>query len=324
MPLLAADVPQPAADALKVVDEAAAEFTNRLHTLLAAFPELVLRRGAHAREVTIGEGAPVFADPSGLYWQPLGELAGSAPDLDAHMALLARYEPSLAALERALGISFAPEAIAAQCHPATRWIELVEGGRAFAFGFAPPLQEAERLAGGAAQVRLAAVPIGVTLGFRAALLPLGEVEALAAGDLLCLPAGPMRAELVAGSPDRAIECTWNQGDGLLALGFAPAGSERTRMNDSDDDQGAARFKVPLTVRLPEIAVPAAEIEALAEGGTIRLAPLAEGLEVDLLVAGQPVASGEIVRLGEDFAVLIDRVVRRSPAASVATLGSGAE
>lgn len=68
--------------------------------------------------------------------------------------------------------------------------------------------------------------------------------------------------------------------------------------------------VPVTVRLPAVAVPAAELTTLAEGGTIRLMPLAEGLEVELLVAGRPIATGELVRLGNDFAVLVERIAGR--------------
>lgn len=77
------------------------------------------------------------------------------------------------------------------------------------------------------------------------------------------------------------------------------------MSEPKRDGTASGLKVPLTIRLPEISVPVAEIEALAQGGTVTLTPLEEGLAADLLVSGQVIATGEIVRLGDSFAFLVD-------------------
>lgn len=303
-------LPQPAAAGLRVVEEADAKFANRLHALVAAAPTMILRRGLHQRDAE-GGGGPIFADPRGFCWQPLDVQSGDAADLDGQMAVLARHEPMLAAIEQAIGVTFSPETVEADWQEGTRWIELAVEDQICAFGFATEWQDASRLplASGDATIT-ASVPLRAALAVRAALLPLGQAETLGAGDLLCLPAGAVSAMLtMAQDPNghHAIECTFTLREGLLAPGHNP---ERTRMSLSTEEGGAERFKVPLTVRLPELAIAADEIAALAEGGTIRLRPLVEGLEVDLLVAGQPVASGEIVRLGEDFAVLIDRVVGR--------------
>ncbi len=88
------------------------------------------------------------------------------------------------------------------------------------------------------------------------------------------------------------------------------------MDSSEAAGGTLSLTVPVTVRLPAIGVAAAELATLAEGGTVRLMPLAEGLEVELLVAGRPIATGELVRLGDDFAVLVERIAGRAAASSV--------
>jgi flagellar motor switch/type III secretory pathway protein FliN len=82
------------------------------------------------------------------------------------------------------------------------------------------------------------------------------------------------------------------------------------MPDDDREQSGApaAFAVPITLRLPGQFIDAATLSALAPGYVLPLSPLVQGLQVDLLVGGQRIARGEIVELGDSFAVHIDERV----------------
>jgi flagellar motor switch/type III secretory pathway protein FliN len=62
--------------------------------------------------------------------------------------------------------------------------------------------------------------------------------------------------------------------------------------------------VPVTVRLPAQHFGAAALAALGQGSTLPLAPLTQGLQVELLVGGRKIAEGEIVEIGDNFGILI--------------------
>ena len=72
-----------------------------------------------------------------------------------------------------------------------------------------------------------------------------------------------------------------------------------------DDMPASDFMVPLTIRLPDRMTSAASLSALVPGTTLPLGPLTEGMPVELRVADRLLARGELVQLGDRFAVLIE-------------------
>jgi flagellar motor switch/type III secretory pathway protein FliN len=61
----------------------------------------------------------------------------------------------------------------------------------------------------------------------------------------------------------------------------------------------------LTIRLPDRMTSAASLSSLAPGTTLALGPLTEGMPVELRVADRLLARGELVQLGDRFAVLIE-------------------
>jgi len=77
------------------------------------------------------------------------------------------------------------------------------------------------------------------------------------------------------------------------------------MESSDAAPSPRDFAVPITLRLPEQRVSAAALADLRPGVALPLGPVAEGMMVELLVAGSPLARGELVQLGDRFAVLIE-------------------
>ncbi len=76
-------------------------------------------------------------------------------------------------------------------------------------------------------------------------------------------------------------------------------------NDTDASTRFGALQVPVTIRLPEQAVSAADIANLQSGATLTLGPVVQGLIAELMVGGKALARGEIVQVGTNFALLVD-------------------
>jgi hypothetical protein len=75
-----------------------------------------------------------------------------------------------------------------------------------------------------------------------------------------------------------------------------------RMNDADRQSG---FSVPVTISLPAQTTSMATLSALQPGASLPLGTIAEGLMVDISVGGRAIARGELVQIGDRFAVHIE-------------------
>lgn len=91
------------------------------------------------------------------------------------------------------------------------------------------------------------------------------------------------------------------------------------MSSSDQTR---QLSVPVTIHLADIAVTQADLERMAQSGTFDLGAVSEGLSARLSVGGRSIGSGEIVRLGDRFAVLLDQ--SDPPAHAVDTVSSRSE
>jgi flagellar motor switch/type III secretory pathway protein FliN len=126
---------------------------------------------------------------------------------------------------------------------------------------------------------------------------IAEAGDLAAGDLVLL------------SPRPAATIEQDDGAGHTGqLDFATGNFTPHPQGAPMADEPPARdFAVPLTLRLPDRATSAASLAALRPGMALPLGPLTDGMPIELLVAGRPLARGELVQLGERFAVLIEEL-----------------
>ncbi|MGB7417961.1 MAG: FliM/FliN family flagellar motor switch protein [Erythrobacter sp.] len=299
---------RPAVDSLLAIDPELAASTNRLHRLIAAEPSLDLVRGCHERGAAKDEQVPAFEVEEGVYWCPLDAPCHDLADLDGQVAYLSAMEESFLAVERALRLRLAPARIVDEWDAHTRWIELRHAAGRFALGLGADRLSLPSSFDKAQDPAAMRVPIAARLSFRAALLPIPDLERLSPGALLRLPAGPAPATLHTALHREVLAASWTARCSTLTP-RDPEGA--SVMAENSGTMSTTSLRVPVTVRLPETAIPAGEIETLAEGGTIALAPIAEGLEAELLVSGQIFAKGEIVRLGEDFAFLVDTMNTRS-------------
>jgi flagellar motor switch/type III secretory pathway protein FliN len=163
---------------------------------------------------------------------------------------------------------------------------------------------------------LSTKPVALAVEFEAAKLPVAEAARIEGGDMLLLP--------------RRALATWQAtGDNPLGHGVidliamavrTSAAYEQKELGMTDDDatDPAASFQVPVTIRLPTQFIDTAVFAGLREGGSLQLGPLVQGLPVELLVGGRRIGTGEIVEIGENFAVLIDE--RDAPTVATETTG----
>lgn len=344
--------PMSAAHALKTIDPAKTAFANRLSALLQPgtagedpdSPSVQPHSLKIIQTLSYPSNPPVFSDDGGRYFQPLvaadGPINVHEEDIDGLIAVLDQFEPLLQIFEQRSGHALEPASVANQWPADTIWIELACAGAwtgAARFGFAPPLQQIENLPQPSVIKELQQSPVAVELVLRGPSLALSDADNLESGDILLLDAGLLAAKLIA-DPDysgkaQTSEGLWDTLSGHFRLsGSTRPGAPLNPNPPEKDEQGTPSmsddvapnptsqnseattksFQVPIHICLRNIAVPADTLASLTEGATLDLMPLREGLQVDLHVAGQTIGGGEIVKLGDNFAVLMDHVAGTKP------------
>ncbi len=159
-------------------------------------------------------------------------------------------------------------------------------------------------AGGAAAA-LSYIPLAIGVECSAARLSIDAAAAIGPGDLLLLPQ-QMTARLWAASLNAENMGVYYPKSGEFLAAVMNQNEEDMSMDNQEDaGGGSAMMTVPVSLRLPQQQVDAASLSALRSGAVLPLGPLVQGLHVDLLVGGRVIARGEIVELGENFAVHID-------------------
>jgi flagellar motor switch/type III secretory pathway protein FliN len=141
------------------------------------------------------------------------------------------------------------------------------------------------------------MPVAISLALAGPRLTVAEATALDAGDLLLIPQKAAAALRTPHLPDMT-------GAFDLSTGQFSLGQTGAAMPEHTPDP-AADFMVPLTIHLPDRMTSAASLAALAPGVTLPLGPLKEGMPVELRVADRLLARGELVQLGDRFAVLVE-------------------
>lgn len=252
------------------------------------------------------------ADGLGVRIDRIGEEATALhPDrIDAVVAALDRIEPLLDLIEARTGWAVEPATTAASPPPDTLVVELAaerDGAALARFALAVPIE----LLAGTEEVallgdRLARVPLPCRLRAAAAHLSVEDAGAIGPGDLVLLHPAPWAATLSA-DPAGEIAGIFDPASGALSghhheRNTALSEGEPGRVED------IKAFRVPVDVRLSAASATLAELAALREGGSLMLGPLTAGLAVELSVGGRPLAAGELVRLGDRYAVLVERAI----------------
>jgi flagellar motor switch/type III secretory pathway protein FliN len=138
-------------------------------------------------------------------------------------------------------------------------------------------------------------------------LPILQASNIAHGDMLLL--GSRLAASICVLGVEPITGIFDMHSGLFGASAPLRENEIEEDMETDNDADAAsRFgalQVPVTIRLPEQAISAADIANLQSGATLVLGPVVQGLIAELVVGGKALARGEIVQVGTDFALLVD-------------------
>lgn len=242
-----------------------------------------------------------FAAEGGVRFQ----LAGGAP-LDAArigeaVRLLDHADAALGAIEASLGIALEPIGV----DPATGEADmlLAFAAREVRGHLALPLDHPRRAAWEAAARTLSPradrLPVAYRILVDGPRLGVAEAGELGPGDLVLIGAS------AAAALERADGGLPIAGRVDFASGRFTPHPEGATMATDPTAAGARDFAVPLTVRLPDRVTSAASLAAIRPGTALPLGPLTAGLRVELLVAGRALAQGELVQLGDQFAVLIE-------------------
>jgi flagellar motor switch/type III secretory pathway protein FliN len=139
------------------------------------------------------------------------------------------------------------------------------------------------------------MPVALSLNVSGPRLMITEASELASGDLLLIAQSATTTLQAPHLP--AMTGAFDFSTGQFSLG---------QTGDlMPDDNAASDFMVPLTIKLPDRMTSAGSLSALVPGSTLPLGPLTEGMPVELRVAERLLARGELVQLGDRFAVLIE-------------------
>jgi len=153
----------------------------------------------------------------------------------------------------------------------------------------------------------AAIRLGCRIEISAPPLSVSEASGIAEGDLLILHGGTWRMKI--GAPGHAnFDASLDplSGQAKLLTGDSTRGPTMNDDGQSDFEARIRQFRVPVSVRLPDVPLTVETLSGLAPGATLDVGPVTAGLSVEIIVGGCAIAQGELVRLGERFAVLVDR------------------
>lgn len=160
-------------------------------------------------------------------------------------------------------------------------------------------------------VRTGSAVVLVSRTVRAARLSINDAGDLGVGDVLMLREGPWAMDAAAATG--SWSGTFDSATGQFFVEQLPADRKDRDVSTSPDaDEASTRdriggFTVPIGMTLPDTSATVDELAALTGGSTLVLGPVAAGLDVELRIADRRIAGGELVRLGDNYAVLITDV-----------------
>lgn len=261
-----------------------------------------------------------FACEDGVHFRIEGGAPLAEDRVSDAVALLDRAEPVLDLLERTLAIALEPGSIVSDFPEAAALIGFRH--ESLAGTLAVPLNHPARARweskARALQRRADRTPLILAILLDGPRLPVPEAGSLAAGDLVLFGAQPAATIAACDGPSLRGRFDLASGDFILNPQGAQMAADPQASATSHD------FAVPLTLRLPDRMVSAASLAGLQPGTALPLGAVTDGLPVELLVAGRPLARGELVQLGDRFAVLIEERVPLDPGDAATPVATEAE
>ncbi len=163
---------------------------------------------------------------------------------------------------------------------------------------------------GALEIDWAKVPVAFEIQVSGPSLGIEVAAAIEAGDLILI--GGMFAKARLSWPAETAQTQKMLGRfDMLSGQFTANGTGETM--ESGLAQGAngnasAGFSVPISIRFSNRVTSAAELSAMRPGTTLNIGAVTQGLSVHILVGDQEIARGELVQVGDQFAVMIEQKI----------------
>jgi flagellar motor switch/type III secretory pathway protein FliN len=169
------------------------------------------------------------------------------------------------------------------------------------------------------------VPVAYELCMMGPTLPVIDAAAIDAGDMLIIGSQsvaariiwPLEGERADGVPvsevNRSVSILgrFNMVSGDFTASDPVSINQdmnvmtNTSSASQDANNAAPGFAVPLSIRLPIRMASVGDLSSMRVGTTFSIGPVTQGLAVSLMVADREIAAGELVQVGDQFAVLID-------------------
>jgi predicted RecA/RadA family phage recombinase len=154
------------------------------------------------------------------------------------------------------------------------------------------------------------VPVAFEIQVLGSSLDVEAAAAIAVGDLIFIGGMVAAARLIwpleSAQAQRIVGRYDLFGGQFIANGTGgamDAGAENVM-----DGNTPVGFLVPISIRLPNRTASASELSAMRPGTTFNIGAVTQGLSVSILVSDQEIARGELVQVGDQFAVMIEQKI----------------
>ena len=293
---------------LALLDQPAADDTQELSASLAQFDggDWVVCGDGVLLRICLIEGAPCI-----FHRDRLAEMVTA---IDAAEGIISQ-------IEKRTGIALEPAATVSATHEDALNFEIATADRqsilqlALLPDFTPP--PAARIMFDALAIDWTQVTISYETHIAGPMLPIASAAGLNVGDLLIIGGSMTSARIGWTLPTAEADIQNMAGRYDLLNGTFTANRSGVDMTNGEMSGTGGNtqvdFSVPLTIRLPNRSAAAADLSAMRVGTTLNIGAVTQGLPVSVLVADQEIARGELVQVGDQFAVLIEhKVVHAQP------------
>jgi predicted RecA/RadA family phage recombinase len=245
------------------------------------------------------------------------------------VAALDAAEPLLAEIEARTGIVLDPaEAVAAL--PENSLVFEIAGADhqdVIHFALSPEFVPPPGLYAGfeALEIDWEEVPVAFETQIAGPSLSIEATAAIVAGDLILIGGMVAAARVIWSAEIVQTQKIAGRYDMLSGQFTANGTGESMVSGGANGTGGAVGFSVPISIRLPNRMASAADLAGLRPGTALNIGALTQGLPVSVLVGDQEIARGELVQVGDQFAVMIEqKIVHADPPTGLSEPVSGAE
>lgn len=179
----------------------------------------------------------------------------------------------------------------------------------------------------ALEIDWSSVPVAFEIHITGPSLSVEAAAAIAAGDLLLIGSMAAAARLVwpvEPAQQQRITGRYDMLSGQFTANGTGGAMESSAANGTNANASAG-FSVPISIRLPNRMASAAELSAMRPGTTLNIGAVTQGLPVSILVGDQEIARGELVQVGDQFAVMIEqKTIHNEPDSGLSEANVGAE